>query len=241
MCKWVSNRIVPIAARRARCAQLVPLVFSVSSVSLKHLASILERSTPQLTLSPWAAMSALLLLNAALMGTAIASAQGVVSQNQALHSNTRGSQSSSQSISEPTFVRTSATIEAAPTWLKLSPAQQIALKPMQADWAQLDSNRKKKWLAVAQRYQTMSAADQARMHQRMGEWAKLSPAQRSAARDNYSAVLSSPSSSSTDPAAKGNLNDQWIKYQALSPEKKASLAEQSNAQDKGKTRPLSAP
>jgi hypothetical protein len=129
-------------------------------------------------------------------------------------------------------------IESRPTWAQLTAEQQTALKPMQADWAGLDANRKKKWLAVAQRYQTMSPADQARMHSRMSEWAKLTPNQRSAARDNYSAVLSSPSSSA-DPAGKANLSEQWAKYQALSPEKKASLNEQANkTADTLKSKPL---
>lgn len=130
------------------------------------------------------------------------------------------------------------TIESAPTWKSLTAAQQMALKPMQADWASLDANRKQKWLAVAKRYQTMMPADQARMHERMAQWSQLTPAQRSTARDNYSAVLSSPSSSG-DASGKGNLNEQWAKYQALSPEKKASLAEQSKKSvDTGKTKPL---
>ncbi len=132
---------------------------------------------------------------------------------------------------------TAAALEPSPSWLKLTPAQQIALKPMQADWATLDASRQKKWLAVAQRYHTLSPADQARMHSRMADWAKLTPAQRSAARDNYSAVLSSPSSSA-DPAGKANLNEQWVKYQALPAEKKASLAEQANKVESGKTKPL---
>jgi Protein of unknown function (DUF3106) len=131
-------------------------------------------------------------------------------------------------------------IESRPTWAQLKPADQTALKPMQTDWAGLDVNRKKKWLAVAQRYQAMSPADQARMHSRMADWGKLTPAQRSTARDNYSAVLSSPSSSA-DPAGKANLSEQWAKYQALSPEKKASLNEQANKQSETvKTKPLMA-
>ncbi len=132
-------------------------------------------------------------------------------------------------------------IESGPAWNSLSAAQQAALKPMQADWASLDANRKKKWLAVAQRYQTMPQADQARLKERMSQWAKLTPAQRSAARDNYSAVLSSPSSSG-DVTGKNNLNEQWAKYQALSPEKKSKLNEQANkVADTSKVKPLATP
>jgi hypothetical protein len=146
-----------------------------------------------------------------------------------------------QAIVVPAGVIATPVVESSVSWSKLSAHQQAALKPMQADWASLDANRKKKWLAVAQRYETMTPADQARMHSRMAEWSKLSPAQRSAARDNYSAVLSSPSSSG-DAAGKANLNEQWAKYQALSPEKKASLTEQANkTADSGKTKPLTTP
>ncbi len=127
------------------------------------------------------------------------------------------------------------TIEASPSWSKLSSAQQTALLPMQNDWTGLDANRKKKWLAVAQRYQSMSSVEQVRMHERMSQWASLTPAQRSAARDNYSAVLSSPNTTTGSAAGnsgegvgKNNLAQQWEKYQSLSAEKKAALTKQAN-------------
>jgi hypothetical protein len=151
--------------------------------------------------------------------------------------------SMAQPVAAPTASKAKAepAIESRPSWAALTAPQQTALKPMQADWASMDGNRKKKWLAVAQRYQSMQPADQARMHSRMAEWSKLTPVQRSAARDNYSAVLSSPSSSA-DPASKANLSEQWAKYQALSPEKKASLTEKANkTADSIKTKPLATP
>jgi xanthosine utilization system XapX-like protein len=131
-------------------------------------------------------------------------------------------------------------IEAGPRWQSLTMSEQVALQPLQTDWASLDASRKKKWLAVAKRFQTMLPTDQARMHQRMKQWAQLTPAQRSVARDNYSAVLSSPSSSG-DAAGKSNLNEQWAKYQALSPEKKALLAQQASKSpaDQERSKPLS--
>lgn len=155
-----------------------------------------------------------------------------------------------QSVSQTNTVSSSAAkpavtanaIEASPSWKALTPAQQAALKPMQAEWGTLDANRKKKWLVVAQRYQTLSSAEQARMHERMGQWAKLSPEQRSVARDNYSAVLSSPNASAAgvDSSPKNNLNEQWAKYQALPADKKASLAEQAaKPAETGKAKPLS--
>ena len=151
------------------------------------------------------------------------------------------SQAQSQSQVLPTLEAVKLAIESRPTWLQLTPSEQVALKPIQSDWTALDAGRKKKWLAVAQRYQKMTPEDQTRMHKRMTAWSKLTPIQRTQARDNYSAVLSSPSSSA-DPAGKANLSEQWSKYQALSPEKKASLVEKANkAADITKTKPLAAP
>jgi hypothetical protein len=61
----------------------------------------------------------------------------------------------------------------------------------------------------------MSATEQARMHERMRDWVKLTPDQRRAARENYARVK------------KLTLEEralQWQKYQQLSEEKKKQLA-----------------
>lgn len=114
-------------------------------------------------------------------------------------------------------------IETGKPWHKLSDAEQAALKPIQTDWATLDAARKQKWLAVAQRYAALPAADQVQIHSRMQAWGQLSPAQRQTARDNYAQALSSPNSKPADGSNKANLNEQWVKYQALPPEKRAAL------------------
>lgn len=108
-------------------------------------------------------------------------------------------------------------------WEKLTSAQQQALRPIQSDWASLDAARKKKWLAVAQRFAAMPPEDQAQMHSRMQAWSQLSPAQRQSARDSYTQALSSPNSAPAQGSTKANLNEQWIKYQALPPERRAAL------------------
>ena len=151
----------------------------------------------------------------------------------------------SASTALPAVASASSTIEARPVWSSLTAAEQAALKPMQADWASLDATRKKKWLAVAKRYAEIQPAEQARMHERMQAWSKLSPAQRAQARDNYSSVLSSPSSKPEAGSNQANLNTQYEKYLALPPEKRAELkakAEQAEAdkavQSKLKSKPL---
>src|SRR5919112_3112569 len=72
-----------------------------------------------------------------------------------------------------------------PAWTELSPAQQQVLAPLQPEWEQLDTTRRRKWVAIANRYPTMKPAEQQRLQKRMQEWAKLTPEERKAARARY--------------------------------------------------------
>lgn len=102
-----------------------------------------------------------------------------------------------------------------PAWHELTPAQQQALKPLQANWATLTAAHKRKWIALSQTYPSMPAPEQARLHSRMTEWAALSPRQRAEAR---LAFAESQQHSPDERKAK------WQAYQALSPEEKQKLA-----------------
>ncbi|MES2974480.1 MAG: DUF3106 domain-containing protein [Pseudomonadota bacterium] len=102
-----------------------------------------------------------------------------------------------------------------PAWHELTPAQQQALKPLQANWATLTTAHKRKWIALSQTYPSMPAPEQARLHSRMTEWAALSPRQRAEARLNFA---ESQQHSPDEKKAK------WQAYQALSPEEKQKLA-----------------
>jgi hypothetical protein len=108
-----------------------------------------------------------------------------------------------------------ATAEQGPSWSSLSPAQREALKPLERDWASLDASRKRKWLEVADRYSTMPAKDQARLQDRMVEWAKLTPAERNQARLQYNQAKQVPAQ---------DRQASWEAYQALPEEKKRALA-----------------
>jgi len=72
-----------------------------------------------------------------------------------------------------------------PYWRSLSPAQQLALQPLQAEWDALDSVRKQRWLQLAGRFGAMKPEEQQRMHERMRAWVKLTPEQRELARETY--------------------------------------------------------
>ena len=104
--------------------------------------------------------------------------------------------------------------EAGPKWSELSPPQQDHLKPLQQLWPSLEENRKRKWLAIAKTFPTLSPQAQATAQERMREWAALSPAQRSQARLNFA---QSQQLSTDEKLAK------WEAYQSLNDEEKQNL------------------
>ena len=64
--------------------------------------------------------------------------------------------------------------------------------PLQAEWEQLDTTRRRKWVDIANRYPTMKQAEQKRLQKRMQEWAQLTPDERRAAREQYRALKKIP-------------------------------------------------
>ncbi len=108
-------------------------------------------------------------------------------------------------------------------WENLSPLQQAVLASLESDWSTFSQSRKMKWLKVAGRYPTMSAADQERLQGRMSEWSKLPQKDRRMARDNYLSSLQFPSE---------QKKAAWESYQQLSEEEKQKLAQQERAQKK---------
>ncbi len=108
-------------------------------------------------------------------------------------------------------------------WKNLSPLQQAVLASLESDWPTFSQSRKIKWLKVANRYPTMSAADQERLQGRMSEWSKLPQKDRLMARDNYLSSMQFP------PEQKKAA---WESYQQLSEEEKQKLAKQERAQKK---------
>jgi hypothetical protein len=104
-----------------------------------------------------------------------------------------------------------------PIWSQLSPAQQLALEPLHAEWDPMEGVRKQKWLELANRYAAMKPEEQQRVHERMREWIKLTPAQRKVARQNYTqAKTISPDEKSAT----------WESYKQLPDDQKQKLAEQ---------------
>jgi hypothetical protein len=102
-----------------------------------------------------------------------------------------------------------------PLWRSLTPAQQVALQPLQAEWDHMDGVRKQKWLQLANRFTAMKPEEQQRVHERMREWVKLTPAQRELARETYAR---------TRRIAPDQKTASWENYQQLPEEQKKKLA-----------------
>jgi hypothetical protein len=104
-----------------------------------------------------------------------------------------------------------------PIWSQLSPAQQLALEPLHAEWDPMESVRKKKWLELANHYASMTPEEQQRVHERMREWVRLTPAQRKVARQNFTQART---------IAPNEKTATWESYKQLPDEQKQKLAEQ---------------
>lgn len=101
-----------------------------------------------------------------------------------------------------------------PGWQDLTPAQQLSLKPLAANWSGLSQGQKRKWIAISAGYAKLSPTEQATMHSRMTEWAGLSQSQRAQARLNFA------DTKQVDTSQKAA---NWQAYQALSAEEKKKL------------------
>lgn len=108
-----------------------------------------------------------------------------------------------------------AAAEQGPRWSALTPAQRLALAPLQQDWHTIDASRKQKWLQVAGRMPSMSPDERQRIGERMAEWARMTPQERGRARLQFLEAKQIPAE---DRAAR------WEAYQALPPEKREALA-----------------
>lgn len=85
-----------------------------------------------------------------------------------------------------------ASAESGPSWASLSPSQRAALAPLESQWRGLDVARKTKWLVVAGRMPSMPDEERERVRARMAEWARLTPAERGRARQNFQELRNLP-------------------------------------------------
>jgi len=124
----------------------------------------------------------------------------------------------------PSALLAAAAEESGPGWNSLSSEQQHALEPLQKHWSTLTEAQKRKWISLAGGFRKLSAANQAKIQERMAAWAALTPQQRNRARLNFAATRKI-----TAPAKQ----EQWDAYQALSEEARRALAARAAPQAQG--------
>ncbi len=100
-------------------------------------------------------------------------------------------------------------------WRDLKPSQQAVLKPLEREWSGIGSGHKDKWIELSGSFSKRPPDEQARIQERMAEWARLTPQERSQARLNFQEAKQLPPQ---------DRKARWDEYQALSPEKKQQLA-----------------
>jgi len=118
-------------------------------------------------------------------------------------------------VPPPPFAAPAARAEAGVRWQSLTPAQRLALAPLEREWSSIDAPRKQKWLKIADRYPTLPPQERARITERMDEWTRLTPAQRGEMRLRYQETQQVPA---PDRSAK------WQEYQNLPPDARQEFA-----------------
>lgn len=106
--------------------------------------------------------------------------------------------------------------DGSPSWNSLTPAQKQVLAPLQREWFAIEPARRQKWLEVAARYPQLPADERARLQARMSEWARMTPAQRAEARQQFQEVRRVPDE---------ERQARWQAYQSLPAEERDRLAQ----------------
>jgi hypothetical protein len=118
-----------------------------------------------------------------------------------------------------------AAVAEATGWKALTPAQREALAPLEHDWPSIDPPRRTKWIAIADKFPSMSIADRQRVQERMRDWARLSPIERTQARLLFTeAKQLSPQ----------ERQSRWEAYLALPPERRDALLSRASGPQHGR-------
>jgi hypothetical protein len=113
---------------------------------------------------------------------------------------------------------------AKPLWSDLKAAQQVTLAPFAEGWNALPLEEKRAWVALANNYPKLTAAQQAKASERIHEWARLTPEQRKLARQNYRLAKTLP---------RDEREAQLAQYKTLTDEQKKVLQTSGNTSNTG--------
>lgn len=156
--------------------------------------------------------------------SAFAQAQEAASAPEATPSSTAVPAASKPRPVAPVMAPVSA-LASAPTWQALTPAQRDLLAPLAKDWDKLGPNQRSKWLNATPRLAALPAPELARLHERMRDWAHLTPAERVDARVGFQVAKQVDAE---------ERQAKWEAYQALPPEKRQELADKAAARRQAK-------
>jgi len=105
-------------------------------------------------------------------------------------------------------------------WSGLSASQRQLLAPLQDDWAEISPSQRSKWLSATPTMATLPPTELARVHERMRDWARLNPAERTNARIGFQVAKQVDAE---------QRQAKWEAYQALPPEKRKELVDKAAA------------
>lgn len=105
-------------------------------------------------------------------------------------------------------------------WASLSAGDQSILAPLKDDWADLSVDQRLKWLDLSLRFPSMAVDEQQRVQERMAQWARMSSAERGAARLIFQ---------ETRQLSQKDRLEQWEAYKGLAPDEKKELAVKAQA------------
>ena len=103
------------------------------------------------------------------------------------------------------------------SWEALSATQRSALAPMQQLWPSLNAQQQQQWLTLARDFENKSPAERATLHERMNEWARMSPEQRERARAGFGQARS---------VSEQEKRARWQQYQTLPADERKRLGAQ---------------
>lgn len=114
-----------------------------------------------------------------------------------------------------------APVSDAPEWMELTPHHRQVLAPLASHWTSMDDVVRQKWVNVANRYDSLKPAEQARMRERMTSWSSLSAQKRGEARLRFQQARQlSPE----------ERQRKWEAYRALPAETRQELTRQAHRQ-----------
>lgn len=95
----------------------------------------------------------------------------------------------------------------APMWAELSPSERFALSPLAKDFDGMDAHQRRKWKALARRAKAWTPEQLATAQSRMSLWARMTPEQRSAARQQ---ALAPP-----PPRERPGRAESWRRWESM--------------------------